>query len=1025
VAARSVKSFPGAEGFGADAIGGRGGRLIEVTNLDDSGPGSLRAAMESSGPRICVFRVSGTITLKSPIRVRTPFLTVAGQTSPGGVQIRGTGEPEGDWGVWFVNGAHDIVLRHLRVRMGGNMKHDAGNNILCYGTAEPGVHDVIIDHCSVAWGSDTQLDWYGSFLDRATFQWNLIGECFMGQHIGGNRAPKNITLHHNLYANLGSRTPLMQHADVFDFRNNVIYNWSGNNASVFGQFALNTSAFGNVVENLWLAGPESGYPYLNVGNGGPTRIDGKAAEAGGTKLYLAGNWGPRSPKGSDNDWTGHGVNTWDFYEFKHDGSTHVVDQRQYDAGKPFPAPEVKCDPVAKLLERVLDTVGACKPSRDTVDQRIIQSVRDGKGTSKGPMTGPWPDLASRAPAPPADTDHDGIPDAWEKAHGLDPNSDRDGPTISANGYSNVENYLNELAGDEVPGLPQGAARPAAGPAAIPRFGIFEENFTQQRTYANPYTAVTADATFVQADGKERSIPLFWGGGNTWRVRFSPDTTGEWSWSIHSNDRGLDGQRGKFTCTTSTRHGGITAMKDYPYHFQHQDGTPWWMFGDTQWEAFADDPAQNLTAKSMREYFTLRAAQGFNYVHAEIIGLVRASNLDASGREQVAFHDYRAESINPAYFDNVDARLAQANALGITVGMILMEPYFTPASSIDPKYRYDNRCWMSFGDDAARLRYARYCVARYSAYNVLFLLTLEWGPAAKPLGREQCVAMFNRIGAEIQKHDPHQRLRGIHDDNGTLPNDFYGEGSEWNTLGQYCQYSGSDYQWPWCDGCTPPDDANCRGRFATPRNRHTLHDEMMDVRLKRDRNRPVIDGEYAYYLRRSVPNHPDVVNRGHSHDRATFRKAAWVLTMSGCYIVPGFWRTYYGGWAGRQTQFQPDDPEARVAVKDLQTFNAFFTQTEDGSRRSWWKLVPHDELVSTSAAGYSYCLAEPQQSYIVYAENTRLTELKIAGPADATYRVTQFDPRTARRTNLNTAANRGTITLSSPDTEDWAFEVVRN
>ncbi len=201
VAAPPIKAFPTAEGFGAGAVGGRGGRVIEVTNLENSGEGSLRAALEASGPRICVFRVSGIITLKSAIQVRTPYLTIAGQTSPGGVEIRGDGQPEGDWGVWFVNGAHDIIVRHLRVRMGGNLKHDAGNNLLFYGTAEPGVHDVIVDHCSVSWGSDTQLDWYGSYLDRATFQWNLIGECFMGQHIGGTKAPKNLTLHHNLYLN--------------------------------------------------------------------------------------------------------------------------------------------------------------------------------------------------------------------------------------------------------------------------------------------------------------------------------------------------------------------------------------------------------------------------------------------------------------------------------------------------------------------------------------------------------------------------------------------------------------------------------------------------------------------------------------------------------------------------------------------------------------------------------------------------------------------------------------------------------
>jgi len=457
--AQSVKAFPTAEGFGADAHGGRGGRVIEVTNLDDSGNGSLRSCMEASGPRICVFRVSGTITLKSAIRVSSPYLTVAGQTSPGGVQIKGTGQPEGDWGVWCVNGAHDIILRHLHVRMGGNMQHDAGNNILFYGTAEPGVHDVIVDHCSVSWGSDTQLDWYGSYLDRATFQWNIIAEADMGSHIGGNRAPKNITLHHNLYANLGSRTPLMQHASVFDFRNNVIYNWNGNNASVFGQFALNSSAFGNIVSNLWLAGPESGYPYLNVGNGGPLRIDGSTAEGGGTRLYLSGNWGPRCPTGCTNDWIGHGVNTWDYYELNSDGSTHLVDQAQYAAEKPFPAPPVALDPVSQLLDKVLAAVGAYKPSRDAVDQRIVKSVGDKTGTYRVNTGGPWPDLAGGAPAPPADSDHDGMPDAWEKAHGLDPNNAGDGAALAPNGYTNVENYLNELAGDPIPGFGKASVAP--------------------------------------------------------------------------------------------------------------------------------------------------------------------------------------------------------------------------------------------------------------------------------------------------------------------------------------------------------------------------------------------------------------------------------------------------------------------------------------------------------------------------------------------------------------------------------------
>jgi hypothetical protein len=196
--------------------------------------------------------------------------------------------------------------------------------------------------------------------------------------------------------------------------------------------------------------------------------------------------------------------------------------------------------------------------------------------------------------------------------------------------------------------------------------------------------------------------------------------------------------------------------------------------------------------------------------------------------------------------------------------------------------------------------------------------------------------------------------------------------------------------------------------------------------------PVIDGEYAYYLRRGDPKHPIVVNRGHSHDRATFRKAAWVLTMAGIYIVPGFWRTYYGGWAGRNTPFQPDDAEALPAVKDLQTLHTFFMQVEGGSLRPWWKLVPHDEVVSSTpnsddgSLGYSYCLADPGESYIVYTENTKVTALVLDGSPTATYRVTRFDPRSGKRTLLDASVRNGTtFKVLSPDTEDWIYEAQKN
>jgi hypothetical protein len=127
-----------------------------------------------------------------------------------------------------------------------------------------------------------------------------------------------------------------------------------------------------------------------------------------------------------------------------------VDRAQYDAGKPFPVPQVRLHPVSDLLDKVLPGVGASRPSRDAVDRRIVGSVRDRTGTSRVAPDGPWPDLAAGAPAPPPDADHDGIPDAWERSHGLDPADPGDGPKAAANGYTNVENYLNELAGDPLP-----------------------------------------------------------------------------------------------------------------------------------------------------------------------------------------------------------------------------------------------------------------------------------------------------------------------------------------------------------------------------------------------------------------------------------------------------------------------------------------------------------------------------------------------------------------------------------------------
>ncbi|MGH7782728.1 MAG: DUF4038 domain-containing protein [Candidatus Binatia bacterium] len=316
-----------------------------------------------------------------------------------------------------------------------------------------------------------------------------------------------------------------------------------------------------------------------------------------------------------------------------------------------------------------------------------------------------------------------------------------------------------------------------------RHGIFEQEFTQSGDYANPYTDVTATATFIRPDGRRRSIPLFWDGSSTWKVRFSPDMVGDWSWSVASSDSGVDGTSGSFSCVPSSNHGGIMPMAGYPYHFQYQDGTPYWLFGDTQWESFADDPSRNLTHDSMLHYFDVRAAQGFNYVHSQLFGQVRASNGGSNGKLDPAFYSYKAETINPAYFQESDSRVAYANSREITLGIIPTESHSSVAENF-------LNSWGEFPNETARLRYARYVVARYSAYNVTFIVTTEWngGTPSTSEAMNAVGARFDAIGREMSENDPHKRLLGIHEtQQQTNQAWFYGDPyGKWTTFGDYKQ-----------------------------------------------------------------------------------------------------------------------------------------------------------------------------------------------------------------------------------------------
>ena len=272
------------------------------------------------------------------------------------------------------------------------------------------------------------------------------------------------------------------------------------------------------------------------------------------------------------------------------------------------------------------------------------------------------------------------------------------------------------------------------------FDLFEKSFGQKDAYDNPYKELTAAAVLRRPDGKDWVMPLFWDGKTAWTLRVSPDVVGEWSYSVRSTDPGLNGQSGSFRCVESELRGSIQAMKGYPLHFQYQDGTPFWFFGEKAWRVFQTDRAEKLDHDSAMHHVDIRAEQGFNYMHTELAG---TGGLTSGGNEGgEIFVDAGVEIINPAFFQEVDDRLRHINKKGMICGMVIL-------------YGKGDPYWRSLPSDEARLRFARYVVARYGAFHVVFLVAGEWQYMAKEAD------LFRAVGLEIRKTDPHGRMIGIH------------------------------------------------------------------------------------------------------------------------------------------------------------------------------------------------------------------------------------------------------------------------
>lgn len=444
-----IPAFPGAWGGGMFATGGRGGRVIAVTNLQDSGPGSLRAAIETEGPRVVVFRVAGIIKLKSNLAIEHPHITIAGQSAPGdGICIA--------YASLDIN-THNVILRHLRIRRGITSGGQGSDNIGGYP-----LHHVIVDHCSTSWGRDENLSLYRTMLyyddpknpgekirvktatRNLTIQYCISSEGMKpGHEFGGTWGGTDATFHHNLFACNTGRNPSIGMSGEFDYRNNVIFNWRHRTMDGGDETSLV-----NVINNYYKPGPATNDNMLSTiarieqrdmfspGNRFRGRWYAQTGKRPG-KWYVAGNIVEGYPEVTADNWKGMKLQ---------DGDGTLEMARVYS---PFEGWPVNQQTALQAFNEVMAKSGATLPRRDRVDRRVIQIVRSGRVTyEKGIISDPnqvggYPEYAFSPNEVPADKDMDGMPDVWEQAHGLDQTSASDSSRdADGDGYSNIEEYLN-------------------------------------------------------------------------------------------------------------------------------------------------------------------------------------------------------------------------------------------------------------------------------------------------------------------------------------------------------------------------------------------------------------------------------------------------------------------------------------------------------------------------------------------------------------------------------------------------------
>ncbi len=456
-------AFPGAEGFGAYATGGRGGQVIEVTNLLDNEEGTINGSLRwafkqcSYEPTTIVFRVSGVINLVDELRGKfTKGVTIAGQTAPGdGICIRGNKVNLG--------GSSNLILRHLRFRNG---LRDDESFIKGGSIGIENANNVIIDHCTFGWSGEENMTMYDN--DSTTVQWCIVHEgLYASGHAKGARSygcqwgGQNASYHHNLLAHYYSRTPRFngsKHHDknvVYEYINNVNYNWGKANSAYGAYIEIADGTYQcKMINNYYKPGP------ARPGNLASFFAQSLHHSMQGDSLiaqwYMNGNIMEGSAKIALNENNSLGLNA-EKYEHVGIGTSALI------AKKPFNIPHaLSIESAVEEYKNVLAGAGAFP--RDIVDKRIVNEVRTGTASGAGSTykkeqevadaskicgiidsqndIGGWPVLKS-LPAP-LDTDHDGMPDVWEKKNGLNPSNANDRNSNGEDGYTMLEKYLNSI-----------------------------------------------------------------------------------------------------------------------------------------------------------------------------------------------------------------------------------------------------------------------------------------------------------------------------------------------------------------------------------------------------------------------------------------------------------------------------------------------------------------------------------------------------------------------------------------------------